>query len=74
MRAIQRFGKQLQRLRTRRDRWPVAHVRDAAGTGTARPFVEHAGAIGEGAVTVRKVPRAERVRSPERLRRFYPDV
>jgi len=49
MRAIQRFGKQLQRLRTRRDRWPVAHVRDAAGTGTARPFVEHAGAIGEGA-------------------------
>ena len=49
MRAIQRFGKQLQQLRTRRDRWPVAHVSDAAGIGTARPFVEHASAIGEGA-------------------------
>ena len=28
---------------------PVAYVPDAAGTGTVRPFVEHAGAIGEGA-------------------------
>ena len=57
MRAIQRFGKQLQRLRTSRGLTQeqlavaansVSHVPNATGTWAARSFVEHPCAIGEG--------------------------